>query len=139
MAPGNLRLFVDRRSCPLSCQQTLKQLAVGGMAAQNPSQSFHSPSCLAYPETGQAKRETFLVSFVGICSCTLKLQHLDLDLGWKNQRYPQIWSTGCRLKRYDSLASVFGHAFVQKLQNLKCPRSHDTNRRGPWSDVVGPP
>ena len=25
--------------------------------------------------------------------------------------------------RYDSLASVFGHSFLQKMQNLQCPET----------------
>ena len=105
------RLLVVQRSCPLSCQQTLKQLAVGGMAAQNQSYSFHIVShrfiqhasiCLACPETGQARCETFLVSSTLACWLSVNSK-VTTSPGswpwkvWKNMEEPEISTDLVRL------------------------------------------
>ena len=146
-----------QRSCPLSCQQTLKQLAVGDMAAQNRSYSFHIVShrfriqhayaCLACPETGQARCETFLVSSTLACWLSVNSKVTTSPGSWPWKDYGRYGRTRdfhrfgqavdiCRL-RYDSLASVFGHSFVQKLQDLKCRSqgangANKKNRHGAW-------
>ena len=147
-------MLVVQRSCPLSCQQTLKQLAVGDMAAQNRSYSFHIVShrfriqhayaCLACPETGQARCETFLVSSTLACWLSVNSKVTTSPGSWPWKDYGRYGRTRdihrfgqavdiCRL-RYDSLASVFGHSFVQKLQDLKC-RSQGANGANKKTDM----